>query len=250
MIQIETHTKQNHYTIKNENVHSKSTLTTILVGCLSSLDGSSHSYSMALECLSHPCILDFSSSLGQSALDWCLGLLQGPWVPRGVSVGAETSYKCRGICKWQNLGDCEGGWHLGRVQGGKATIGLVVVRRGTIEIFRNCRVSGSERIKKCPSASEPRTGSHKSAIYWGYHGLHGEWWHLCHKIRQVVWHSSQCVTRWWVENSEPPQTNMYAYLSSPSMGDDCHRCDDIELCSWSGRDSWWNAIQYTGRVAL
>ena len=55
-----------------------------------------------------------------------------------------------------------------------------------IEIFRNCRVSGSERIKKCPCASQPRTGSHKSAVYSGYHGLHGECWHLCHKIRQVV----------------------------------------------------------------
>jgi len=74
-------------------------------------------------------------------------------------------YKCRGVCKWQNLGDCEGGGHLECAQGGNATIGLVVVRRGTIEIFRNCRVSGSERIKKCPSASELRTGSHKSAVY-------------------------------------------------------------------------------------
>ena len=34
------------------------------------------------------------------------------------------------------------------------------------------------------------------------------------------------------------------------MGDNCHQCDDIELCSWSGRGSWWNAIQYTGRVTL
>ena len=24
-------------------------------------------------------------------------------------MGAETSYKCRGVCKWQNLGDCDGG---------------------------------------------------------------------------------------------------------------------------------------------
>ena len=120
----------------------------------------------------------------------------------------------------------------------------------TSQIFRNCRVSGSERIVRCPSASEPRTGSHKSAVYWGYHGLHGEWWRLCHKIRQVVWHSSQCVTRWWVENSVLPETNMYAYWSSPKMGDDCHWCDDIELCSWSGRGSWWDAMQYTRRVAL
>jgi len=37
-----------------------------------------------------------------------------------------------------------------------------------------------------------------SAVYSGYHGLHGDCWHLCHQIRQVVWHSSQCVTRWWV----------------------------------------------------
>jgi len=107
-------------------------------------------------------------------------------------------------------------------QRGKVTIGLVVVRRGTSKIFRNCRVAGSERIKRCPSASEPRTGSHKSAVYWGYHVLHGEWWRLCHEIWQVVWHSSQCLKRWWVENSEPPQTNMYAYWSSPKMGDDCH----------------------------
>ena len=62
---------------------------------------------------------------------------------------AETSYKCRGVCKWQNLGDCEGGGHLGCAQGGKGTSGLVVVRRGTIEIFRNCRVSGSQRINEC-----------------------------------------------------------------------------------------------------
>jgi len=34
----------------------------------------------------------------------------------------------RGVCKWQNMGDCEGGGHLGCAQGGKATIGLVVVR--------------------------------------------------------------------------------------------------------------------------
>jgi len=80
-------------------------------------------------------------------------------------MGAETSYKCRGVCKWQNLGDCEGGGHLRCAQGRKATIGLVVVKRVTIEIFRNCRVSGSERINKCPSALEPRTGSHKSAVY-------------------------------------------------------------------------------------
>jgi len=32
-----------------------------------------------------------------------------------------------------NLGDCEGGGHLGCAQGGKATIGLVVVRGGTSE---------------------------------------------------------------------------------------------------------------------
>jgi len=75
-------------------------------------------------------------------------------------------------------------------------------RRGTIKIFRNSRVSGSDRIKKCPWVSQPRTGSHKSAVYSGYHGLHGECWHLCHQIRQVVRRSSQCVTRWWVENSE------------------------------------------------
>jgi len=74
-------------------------------------------------------------------------------------------------------------------------------RRGMIEIFRNCRVSGSERIKKCPWASQPRTGSHKSAVYSGYHGLHGECWHLCHQIRQVVGHSSQCVTRCWTSKS-------------------------------------------------
>ena len=103
---------------------------------------------------------------------------------------------------------------------------------------------------KRPSASEPRTGSHKSAVYWDYHGLHGEWWRLCHKIRQVVWHSSQCVTRWWVENSVPPQTSMYAYWSSPKMGDNCHWCDDIELCSRAGRGTWWNAMQHSGRVAL
>ena len=86
------------------------------------------------------------------------------WISRGVSVGAGISYWCRGVCKWQDLGDCEGGGHLGSAQGGKATIGHVVVRRGTGEIFRNCRVSGSERIERCPSASEPRTGCHKSAV--------------------------------------------------------------------------------------
>jgi len=188
--------------------------------------------------------------------EFSFGLEEGPsgsawlWISRGVSVGAETSYRCRGVCKWQNLGDCEGGGHLGCAQGRKATIRLVVVRRGTIETFRNYRVSSSERIKRCPSASEPRTESHKSAVYWGYHGLHGEWWRLCHKIWEVVWHSSQCVTRWWVENSVPPQTNMHAYWSSPKMGNDCHWCDDIELCSWSGRGSWWDAMQYTGRMAL
>ena len=48
-------------------------------------------------------------------------------------MGAETSYKCKGVCKWQNMGDCEGGGHLGCAQGGKATIGLVVVRGGTSE---------------------------------------------------------------------------------------------------------------------
>ena len=90
------------------------------------------------------------------------------WISRGVSVGAETSYKCKGVCMWQNMGDCEGGAHLGCARGGKATIGLVVARRGTMKIFRNRRVSGSERIKKCPWASQPRNGSHKSAVYSGY----------------------------------------------------------------------------------
>jgi len=31
--------------------------------------------------------------------------------------------------------------------------------------FQLCRVSGCEQIVRCPSASEPRTGSHKSAVY-------------------------------------------------------------------------------------
>ena len=160
------------------------------------------------------------------------------WISRWVSVDAETSYRCRGV-KFRRLR----GWGTPPMYatiGGKATIGLVVVTRGTGElmIFRNCRVSGSERIERCPSASEQRTGSHKSAVYWGHHGLHGEWLRLCHKIRQVVWHSSQCVTRWWVENSVPPQRNMYAYWSSPKMGEDCHWCDDIKLCSWSTTETW------------
>ena len=48
-------------------------------------------------------------------------------------------------------------WAIARVgdtsecaPGGTATIALVEFKRGTIEIFRNCRVSGSQRIKKCP----------------------------------------------------------------------------------------------------
>jgi len=34
------------------------------------------------------------------------------------------------------------------------------------------------------------------------------------------------------------------------MGDDCRWYDDVELCSWSERGSWWDAMQYTGRVAF
>ena len=42
-------------------------------------------------------------------------------------MGAETSYKCRGVCKWQNLGDCEGGGHLRCAQGRKVTIGSLLL---------------------------------------------------------------------------------------------------------------------------
>jgi len=47
----------------------------------------------------------------------------------------------------------------------------------------------------------------------------------------------------------PPKTcNSGRLHNLMKIGDDYHRCDDIELYNWSGRGSWWNAIQYTGRV--
>jgi len=149
---------------------------------------------LAIYCLIHYLMAPPGSTLWRGAsargspLFWwdlsCsdLGLSRtSPWAECPVF----EMYACVNV--W-DFGYCEGGRHLGCAQGhsGKATIGHVVVARGTGEIFRNCRVSGSERIERCPSASEPRIGSHKSAVYWGYHGSHGEWWHLWHPIR-VVW---------------------------------------------------------------
>jgi len=36
----------------------------------------------------------------------------------------------------------------------------------------------------------------------------------------------------------PSETNMYTKRSSPKTSDYCHRCNDLELCSWSRRGSW------------
>jgi len=91
-----THKTKSYHTLKNENVHSKSTPTTLVVGCLSSLDGLSHSNEFLMNACSRPWLHFFSWPVGS-------GLVAGA-AARPLRVGPRRLVSSPLVCSWLRVG--------------------------------------------------------------------------------------------------------------------------------------------------